>query len=61
MIDNNYYNAPQQSWWQGREDGNQWKQLRWWQSVQLIQLNEISRENLQQSFVFLGFECDEGV
>ncbi|WP_162923528.1 formimidoylglutamase [Arachidicoccus soli] len=61
MINKNYYRATEQNCWTGRNDGDDWVQMRWWQIVQAIQLNEIGKEELEHSLVFLGFECDEGV
>jgi formiminoglutamase len=61
MMNKNYYEAPKQTWWQGRNDGKEWLQQRWWQVVETITLGEIQKTNLQHSIVLAGFSCDEGV
>lgn len=61
MMDKNYYENPDQNWWQGRNDGKKWLQQRWWQAVKAITLDEIQKTNLQHSIALAGFACDEGV
>ncbi len=61
MMNKKFYETPEQGWWQGRNDGAEWLQLRWWQAVEAITLDEIQKANLQKSIVLSGFSCDEGV
>lgn len=61
MMNKNYYEAPKQVWWQGRNDGKEWLQQRWWQVVQAITLDEIQKKNIEHSIVLAGFAYDEGV
>lgn len=61
MMNKKYYEQPEQSWWHGRNDGDEWLQRRWWQVVEAIAFDEIQKTNLQHSIVLAGFACDEGV
>lgn len=54
------YERPEQDWWQGRNDGDQPDQLRWWQHIQLRSLVE-DLPDFKQAPVIVGFACDEGV
>ncbi|MFZ1610288.1 MAG: formimidoylglutamase [Chitinophagales bacterium] len=54
------YDSPEQDWWQGRNDGFEPCQLRWWQHIQLRSIEEILPD-FQHTPVILGFASDEGV
>ncbi|MCC7515641.1 MAG: formimidoylglutamase [Bacteroidia bacterium] len=54
------YESPEQDWWQGRNDGDQPDQLRWWQHIQLRSLAE-DLPDFRDAPVIVGFACDEGV
>src|SRR5699024_3918784 len=59
-MNGQYDEAPQKEWWQGRMDGNQPEQQRWWQIIQLISQDSFPA-NFKKDPVLLGFACDEGV
>jgi len=61
IMNKNYHDNPEQGWWQGRNDGDEWLQQRWWQVVEAIAFDEISKKDIQHSIVLAGFACDEGV
>lgn len=66
MINPAYYKEANSQTWKGRIDGTQSDQLRWHQSINLIDLNKeigfvFQEENKREHVVLLGFTCDEGV
>lgn len=61
MMNENYYKHAEHSWWQGRNDGDEWTQRRWWQVVKPIAFDEIYKTDIQHSITLTGFACDEGV
>lgn len=54
------YEPPLQEWWQGRNDGSEAEQLRWWQHIQMWP-SILELPNFLQAPVLLGFASDEGV
>ncbi|UIR57728.1 formimidoylglutamase [Sphingobacterium sp. SRCM116780] len=54
-----YYSKGDQQLWNGRIDGTTEEHLRWHQVIRAIDLK--TEEDLQGSFVLLGFASDEGV
>lgn len=57
---NVFYRPTEQQLWTGRTDGTSAEYFRWHQIMECINLDSISN-TLENSFVFLGFCCDEGV
>lgn len=55
-----YYQPPLSEYWQGRQDNEMVERLH--QSIQLSTIEAwLKRENLTQTVVFAGFECDSGI
>jgi len=59
MINNNHYIEPNPNVWSGRIDGTDAEFLRWHQVISCKSITTL--ENFENSVVFLGFTCDEGV
>ncbi len=49
MMNKNYHDNPEQGWWQGRNDGDEWLQQRWWQVIEAITFDEISKKDIQKA------------
>lgn len=54
------YEVPNRGIWNGRNDGDQINQLRWWQHIHLCPMDG-DFPDFKQAPVIVGFACDEGV
>lgn len=66
MINPASYKEADPRIWNGRIDGTDPNQIRWHQSIKLIDLNKdisfiFQEDNKREHVVLLGFACDEGV
>lgn len=55
------YKKPQTEFWQGRNDGNDSLNRRFFQIIELRDIDELQDQENRNTFCLLGFECDEGV